>query len=56
MGNVLFFVMPGTSRAGFAPLDIRGLDRRIHHLWKSRSKEMDCRVKPGNDGRDVWIW
>jgi hypothetical protein len=26
---------------------MRGLDPRIHHLRKT----MDCRVKPGNDGR-----
>jgi hypothetical protein len=29
---------------------MRGLDPRIHHLRKSLSKVMDCRVKPGNDG------
>jgi len=28
---------------------MRGLDPRIHHLHESLSKEMDCRVKPGND-------
>jgi hypothetical protein len=28
---------------------MRGLDPRIHHLRKSLSKGMDCRVKPGND-------
>jgi hypothetical protein len=31
---------------------MRGLDRRIHHLCKSLSKKMDCRVKPGNDTAD----
>jgi hypothetical protein len=28
---------------------MRGLDPRIHHLRKTLSKRMDCRVKPGND-------
>jgi hypothetical protein len=28
---------------------MRGLDPRIHHLRKTLSKGMDCRVKPGND-------
>jgi hypothetical protein len=30
-------------------LVMRGLDPRIHHLRKTLSKKMDCRVKPGND-------
>jgi len=30
----------------------RGLDPRVHPLRKTRfAKKMDCRVKPGNDGR-----
>jgi hypothetical protein len=28
---------------------MRGLDPRIHHSWKIFVKQMDCRVKPGND-------
>jgi len=28
-----------------------GLDPGIHHTSKSLAKEMDCRVKPGNDRR-----
>jgi hypothetical protein len=30
---------------------MRGLDPRIHLLRKKLFKTMDCRVKPGNDGR-----
>ncbi|TMJ87915.1 MAG: ABC transporter [Alphaproteobacteria bacterium] len=31
---------------------MRGLDPRIHPLRKeSLRRSMDCRVKPGNDGR-----
>jgi hypothetical protein len=30
----------------------RGLDPRVHHVRKSFSKKMDCRVKPGNDEQD----
>jgi hypothetical protein len=29
---------------------MRGLDPRIHPSSQDSSKEMDCRVKPGNDG------
>jgi hypothetical protein len=32
---------------------MRGLDPRIHHLRKTLSKRMDCRVKPGNDA-SIW--
>jgi hypothetical protein len=32
---------------------MRGLDPRIHQK-KSLSKEMDCRVKPGNDDLSEW--
>ena len=32
-----------------ASLVMRGLDPRIHQNESARSKEMDCRVKPGND-------
>jgi signal peptidase I len=33
----------------------RGLDPRVHLLRKkSFAKKMDCRVKPGNDGSDVY--
>jgi hypothetical protein len=33
---------------------MRGLDPRIHLLRKKLfAKMMDCRVKPGNDGRGV---
>ncbi len=31
---------------------MRGPDPRIHHLRKTLSKRMDCRVKPGNDDDD----
>ena len=32
---------------------MRGLDPRIHQK-KSLSKEMDCRLKPGNDDLSEW--
>jgi hypothetical protein len=32
---------------------MRGLDPRIHPLGKILPKEMDCRVKPGNDGEET---
>jgi hypothetical protein len=32
---------------------MRGLDPRIHHLRKKHSLKMDCRVKPGNDEREL---
>jgi hypothetical protein len=30
---------------------MRGLDPRIHRKGNDSFKEMDCRVKPGNDKR-----
>jgi hypothetical protein len=33
-----------------------GLDPGIHHLRKSLSKQMDCRVKPGNDDVKEWLF
>jgi len=32
---------------------MRELDLRIHPKEMSQFKEMDCRVKPGNDGGQV---
>jgi hypothetical protein len=34
-------------------LVMRGLDPRIHHLPKTLSRWMDCRVKLGNDARVI---
>jgi hypothetical protein len=33
---------------------MRGLDPRIHHIKIFCRKQMDCRVKPGNDGFDYF--
>jgi hypothetical protein len=33
-----------------------GLDPGIHHLRESLSKQMDCRVKPGNDDVKEWLF
>ena len=32
---------------------MRGLDPRIHLKKKHPPKKMDCRVKPGNDNRNI---
>jgi hypothetical protein len=45
--------MANTRKALLQKLVIRGLDPRIHLSSQESFEVMDCRVKPGNDGKKL---